>query len=82
MESFEEEYYTGARVNGETRPEYHWVVKSDIYNEEQLAYIDHYMQDVYDAIYGSRTQSVVENLVDIDSFVPLFWSNPYMRKFM
>ncbi|MBQ9767822.1 MAG: CotH kinase family protein [Lachnospiraceae bacterium] len=50
----------------------YYVVKSDARSAEQMAYIQDFMIQVYDAVYKEQTKEAVETLVDLDSAVDMY----------
>lgn len=75
----EEEYYFQCNANGIEADYMHWVIKSDTTSPEQIAYIQGYMQQVYDAVFNYREEDIKE-LIDIDSaiervIIELFMNN-------
>ena len=63
-----EDYYFQCNMNGIETDYMHWVIKSDTTSPEQIAYIQGYMQQVYDAIFNYR-EADVKQLIDVNSAV-------------
>ena len=67
----QEDFYIENNVNGQVQDIYHWLVKSDTTKPEQLEYIQAFMQNIYNNIFGGATKEELENLIDINSAVDM-----------